>query len=60
MKGPVRSGVSASDEIVPVAWFTPFNQTKLAADDLDLGSVGAVILPEIRSEALFQASDNPG
>ena len=37
---PVASGLSLAD------FFTPYNQVKMAQDDLDLGSSGVVLLPE--------------
>ena len=40
LKLSTSGGLSVSD------WFTPFNQKKLAEQDLDLGSTGAVILPD--------------
>jgi hypothetical protein len=51
-----QPGVNFSDSIVKlrsakagltlVDYFTPFSQEKLAADDLDLGSSGVVVLPD--------------
>jgi len=40
LKLSTSGGLSVSD------WFTPFDQMKLAAQDMDLGGGGAVILPD--------------
>lgn len=40
MKLSTSGGLSVAD------WFTPFDEKKLAAEDLDLGSGGAVLLPD--------------
>jgi hypothetical protein len=51
-----RPGVDVSDSVVKLKpgprgpslldYFTPFNQARMARDDLDLGSAGVVLLPD--------------
>lgn len=40
--------LSTSGRLTVSDWFTPFDQVKLAAEDLDLGGGGPVILPDQR------------